>query len=147
MKNLIITFVYIFSVSSLAESWPTYKKDNHRSGVTAEALGNLKPLWQWKSIAPPQTAWSGPAKWDAWAGNAGLQSLRNFDPAFFVTGQGNDVYFGSSVDNAVHCLDRSTGKEKWVFFSEGPVRFPPTIVDKQLVFGSDDGCVYSIDFS
>jgi hypothetical protein len=26
------------------------------------------------------------------------------------------------------------------------VRFPPTIVGEQLVFGSDDGCVYSVDF-
>jgi outer membrane protein assembly factor BamB len=148
MKYLILTFILALSVSAVAEDWPTYKNDNHRSGVTSSVLKkSLKFKWQWKSIARPQTAWSGPAKWDAFSANEGLQSLRNFDPAFYVTGKDNHVYFGSSVDNAVHCIDKKSGKEKWVFFTQGAVRFPPTRVKDQLVFGSDDGCVYGIDLN
>lgn len=131
----------------VAESWTTYRSNNHRSSVTTNSLPNdLKLKWQWKSTLRPQTAWSGPAKWDAYSKNEGLQSLRNFDPAFYVTGQNNELFFGSSVDNSIHCIDLETGKEKWVYFTEGPVRFPPTLLNDKLVFGSDDGCVYAIDY-
>jgi outer membrane protein assembly factor BamB len=102
-------------------------------------------MWKRLSETRPQTAWSAPAKWDAWAANTGLQSLRNFDPAFFVTGQNGKVYFSSSIDNAVHCLDLKTGKEDWLFFTNAPVRFPPTISQNKLYFGSDDGFVYCIN--
>ena len=129
-----------------ANDWPTYRHDNRRSGVSAEQLPTqLKEAWVYKSPIPPQTAWSGPAKWDAYSGNKDLQSMRNFDPAFFVTSVGKDVYFGSSVDNAVHCLDAETGKEKWVFFTDSAVRFPPTAANGRLYFGSDDGYAYCID--
>ncbi len=129
-----------------AKDWPTYRHDNRRSGVSQEQLPTqLKEAWVYKSPIPPQTAWSGPAKWDAFSGNKDLQSMRNFDPAFFVTSVGKDVYFGSSVDNAVHCLDAETGKERWVFFTDSAVRFPPTFSKGRLYFGSDDGYAYCID--
>ena len=105
-----------------AEDWPTYRHDNRRSGVSKEQLkAELGEAWVYKSPVPPQTAWSGPAKWDAYSGNKDLQSMRNFDPAFFVTSAAEDVYFGSSVDNAVHCLNAVTGKERWVFGHARPV--------------------------
>jgi len=129
-----------------AEDWPTYRHDNRRSGVSEEQLpAQLKEAWVYKSPIPPQTAWSGPAKWDAYSGNKDLQSMRNFDPAFFVTSVGKDVYFGSSVDNAVHCLDAETGKERWAFFTDSAVRLPPTATNGKLYFGSDDGYAYCID--
>ena len=129
-----------------AEDWPTYRHDNRRSGVSAEQLpAQLSEAWTYKSQVPPQTAWSGPAKWDAFSGNKDLQSMRNFDPAFFVTSAGKNVYFGSSVDNAVHCIDAETGKERWVFFTDSAVRFPPTAANGKLYFGSDDGYAYCID--
>ena len=135
-----------FTLSIHAGDWPTYRHDNRRSGVSPEQLrAQLREAWVYKSPAPPQTAWSGPAKWDAFSGNKGLQSMRNFDPAFFVTSVGNDVYFGSSVDNAVHCLDAGTGRERWVFFTDSAVRFPPSAANGRLYFGSDDGHAYCID--
>ncbi len=134
------------TVSVHAEDWPTYRHDNRRSGVSKEQLkAELREAWVYKSPVPPQTAWSGPAKWDAYSGNKDLQSMRNFDPAFFVTSAAEDVYFGSSVDNAVHCLNAVTGKERWVFFTDAPVRLPPTADDGKLYFGSDDGYAYCID--
>ena len=128
--------------------WPTYRHDNRRSGVSREELEfPLRERWVWQSPQPPQTAWSGPAKWDAYSGNSGLQSMRNFDPCFFVTADEDAVYFGSSADDAVHALDATTGVESWVFFTGGPVRFPPTIDEDRLLFGSDDGCVYCCEKS
>ena len=128
-----------------ADDWPTYRHDSRRSGVSAATLKfPLSESWQVKG-GDPRQAWSGPAKWDAYSGNSGLQSMRNFDPCFYVTSVGNLVYFGSSHDNAVHALDAETGEERWVFFTEAPVRLPPTIHDGVAFAGSDDGHLYALD--
>ncbi len=128
-----------------ASDWPTYRHDARRSGVSDDQLNfPLTPAWRHMGGTPRQ-AWSGPAKWDAYSGNAGLQSMRNFDPCYFVTIAGGLVYYGSSHDNAVHALDAETGKERWVFFTEGPVRLPPTIHDERAFAGSDDGMLYALE--
>ena len=61
-----------------ADDWPTFRHDNHRSGKTAERLAaeSLGQEWVWRSPQPPQPAWAGPAKWDAYAGLRGLRSMR-----------------------------------------------------------------------
>ena len=146
VRGKLSVLLLVTALNLQAEDWPTYRHDNRRSGVSSEQLpAQLKETWTYKSPAPPQTAWSGPAKWDAFSGNKDLQSMRNFDPAFFVTTAGQDVYFGSSVDNAVHCIDARTGKERWVFFTDSAVRFPPTVANGKLYFGSDDGFAYCVD--
>jgi len=129
-----------------AEDWPAYRHDNRRSGVTSEKVRTpLRRIWKYSSAGLPQTAWPGPAKWDAYAGIKGLKAMRNFDPVFHVTVAGDAVYFGSSADDAVHCLDIATGKEKWVFFTDGPVRLPPAYSRARAYFGSDDGYVYCLE--
>ncbi len=138
-----LTFLALVSASTSrvsAEDWPTYRHDNQRSGITAESVQlPLKAAWVYTPPTPPQTAWSGPAKWDSYANIRGLESMRNFDPAFFVTAVGDSVYFGSSVDDAVHCLDTLKGTEKWAFGADGPVRLPPSWHKGKVYFGSDDG--------
>ncbi len=142
----VIAFVLMMSSTGFGEDWPTYQHDNRRSGVTSESLTfPLREEWRYESPVPPQTAWAGPAKWDAWSPNEGLQSMRNFDPAFFVTVAGDALYFGSSVDHAAHCLDAATGRERWVFFTNGAVRLPPTLDGGKAFFGSDDGCAYAVE--
>ena len=129
-----------------AADWPTYRFDNRRSGVTPESIPlPLAPAWTHVSVTPPQMAWTGPAKWDSYANLRGLESMRNFDPAFFVVAVADSVYFSSSVDDAVHCLDAKTGKEKWVFYTDGPVRLPPSWHEGKVYFGSDDGHAYCLD--
>lgn len=133
----------VMQLSVVAQSWPTYRHDNRRSGVTSERLQfPLQSLWQWRSPQPPRTAWSGPAKWDAYSGNRDLQSMRNFDPCFYVTADDQRVYFGSSADDAVHALDAASGTEVWYAITGAAVRLPPTIDQDRLLFGSDDGYVY-----
>lgn len=134
------------SSTTIAEDWPTYQHDNRRSGATSENLKfPLDSSWTFKSQRPPQTAWEGPAKWDAYSTQSDLKSMRNFDPAFYVTVVKDDVYFGSSADDAVHCFDAKTGQEKWSFFTNGPVRIPPTISNGKAYFGSDDGNAYCVN--
>ena len=144
--NFVIICFLINNICSAAEDWPTYRHDNRRSGVTSEIPKiPLKQNWVRLSKNPPMMAWSGPAKWDAYSGNKDLQSMRNFDPVFYVTVSKESVYFGSSIDNSVHCLDLQNGHEKWVSFTSGAVRLPPTIDSGNCYFGSDDGNAYCVD--
>lgn len=146
IASLLVLVVWsVASSPARAEDWPTYRHDNRRSGVTSESLETpLTQVWEYRSSERPQTAWAGPAKWDSYADIRRLKSMRNFDPVYYVTIAGDDVFFGSSVDDAVHCLDLASGREKWVFFTDGPVRLPPSFYDGRLYFGSDDGHAYCI---
>lgn len=130
---------------AFAEDWPAYMHDNARTGYTTEVLvlQDLEPEWTYSSPSPPQRAWSDGPPWDAWSYN-GAVPMRDFDTALFVTVVGEDVYFGSSVTNSVHCIDAKNGSQKWFFRTDGAVRFPPTCSDNKLYFGSDDGYAYCI---
>jgi outer membrane protein assembly factor BamB len=68
-----------------------------------------------------------------------------FDDAFRTVVSDGRVYFGSTVDHQVHCIDLATGEEVWTFFTGGPVRLAPTVAGDKLLFGSDDGRVYCLD--
>lgn len=140
-----LTLVISFAVTaSLHAEWTMYRADVRRSGVTTDGLTfPLKEIWK-RNAPPPDQAWTGPAKWDAYSGNSGLQSMRNFDPCYYVTGQGKMVFYGSSADNGIHCLDADTGKELWVYFTDSAVRQPPTLHQGLAIAGSDDGYVYAI---
>ena len=122
MRNAITTLL-LLSASINAADWSTFRADNRRSGTSTDQL-NLPLTQKWKHDGKaPEQAWSGPAKWDAYAGNSGLQSMRNFDPCHYVTIANDNVYYGSSSDNAVHCIDIKTGKELWAYFTNGAVSF------------------------
>jgi len=128
------------------KDWPTYQHDHHRSGRTGEQIGaaHLTQTWVWQSPQPPQPAWAGPAKYDAYSNVRPLRSMRNYDPAFHVVAADGLVCFGSSADDSVHCLDAATGDERWTFTTDGPVRIAPACADGKVYFGSDDGHAYCV---
>ena len=68
----------------------------------------------------------------------------HFDNAHHVAAAKGLVYFGSSVDNKVYALSARSGKIKWTFTTEGPVRFAPSIWKNRIYVGSDDGHVYCL---
>lgn len=143
---LLVLTIYSAPAVSSAEDWPTYQHDNARSGQTSESLSPvLKESWVFKSVHPPHLAWPGPAKWDGWNKVYNLKDRMVFDKAFQVAASGDHVYFGSSIDDSVKCLDTKTGQLKWQFITEGPVRLAPGIVKDRLYFGSDDGYVYCLN--
>lgn len=130
-----------------AEDWPTYMHDNQRSGVTSEALKlPLSKLWTYRSKHAPQPAWPDPAKYDIFHFTCiPLKPRVTFDRTFHVVMVGDAIYFASSANDKVHCLDAVTGKERWSFFTGGPVRLAPTIYEGKVYMGSDDGYVYCLD--
>lgn len=142
---LSLTSFLVALLPTLAADWPTYQADLARSGISPDPLPDkLTELWAWHSPHPPQPAWQGEAKWDGWNKVYDLKPRQIFDRAFHPVIANGRVLFGSSADDKIHCLDARTGKPLWTFYTEGPIRFAPSIAGNHVFFGSDDGVVYCV---
>lgn len=130
----------------LAEDWPTYQGDNQRSGIISDNLSTSLYLnWSYQASAVPKPAWADPAKTDYWHREANLKPRVVFDKANHVISVADKVYFGSSADDKIYCLNANTGAEIWSFFTGGPVRLAPTYSEGLIYAGSDDGVMYCLN--
>jgi outer membrane protein assembly factor BamB len=127
-----------------AAEWPVYRGNLAHTGASAEDLpGTLAPAWVYSAPAKPQTGMPGDEGRTV-EGHA-LISRVKFDDCLHAVAAGGRVYFGSSVDHQVHCVDANTGRSLWTFFTDGPVRLTPSVAEGRLYFGSDDGHAYCLD--
>ena len=112
--------------------WPMFRGDATRSGYTADALpSELSLHWSHRARHAPEPAWP-------------RSTRMRFDRAFHPVIAGGVVVFGSSVDGVVYALDADSGKTKWTFASEGPIRFAPAVWNDRLFVASDDGHLYAL---
>src|SRR5687768_2867673 len=122
-------------LSITAADWPTYRGNAERTGHTAESLpANLPLAWTYRPLHAPAPAWP-------------RDDRMLFDRAHDVVIAGNTLLFGSSADCRVIALDATTGKEKWTFFTDAPVRFAPAIWKDCAYAVSDDGYLYCLNLS
>lgn len=137
----------LWAARTLAGDWPTYRGDYRRSGVAAQPLTlPLHEAWVHKAAHPPQPAWPElPATVDVWHRIQGLAPTTTYDRAYHVAVAGGQLFFGSSAEDAVYCLDATTGQPRWSFLTEGPVRLAPAVADGRVFAGCDDGCLYCLD--
>lgn len=120
-------------------TWPTFRCDNRRSGITPETLPPALHLhWTFTPRHAPRPAWPEPGK--------ELHRMP-FDYAPQVAIGHNLAFFGSSADHKVYALELETGHERWAFFTEGPIRFAPVLGKDHLFVASDDGCLYCLSAS
>ena len=130
--------------SGRAADWPTDGGNNARTGSTTDRLDPaLELLWTYQAPAAPKLAWSS-AEGRTIEGKLLAHRIR-FDDAFRTVVANGRVYFGSTVDHQLHCRDLATGKALWSFFTDGPIRLAPSVVDGRVYFGSDDGKAYCLD--
>ena len=138
-------FPGIVASRTVGDDWPTYLRDDLRSGMsTSELQWPLKLAWHYRAEHPPAPAWPPPAKQNFWRDEFNLPARVTYDRAMHVVSDGQYVLFGSSADDQLHCLDLSSGATRWVFFAEGPIRLAPTLWKDRVYFGSDDGHVYCL---
>ena len=123
-------------VATRVASASEYLGNNQRAGYT-DATVPARPVlhWTYKERHPPRTAWPEPYR--------ELQFI-DFDYADQVTIGNGMVYFGSSADHTVRALDVGSGEQRWVFYTEGPVRFAPVLYHDRLFAVSDDGHLYCL---
>ncbi len=139
-------FPGIVPVPPVVTDWPTHLRDNQRTGVSDDSLPfPLKLQWVHQMRHPPKPAWPDPARQDIWHEKNDLRPRVTYDRVSHVVTVGDQVYFGTSADDRVVCLDAESGRIKWQFFAEGPVRLSPTIAGERVLFGSDDGFVYCLN--
>ncbi|MCA9080219.1 MAG: PQQ-binding-like beta-propeller repeat protein [Planctomycetaceae bacterium] len=140
----VLLLAWLISVASV-----TYAGDERdprrlrRSRVAASTppVGSLQLLWEQRQAHPPQPAWPGPAKWDAYIHLRGLRDMRNYDHAPQVTLTESALYFTNIVDDTLTCLDAATGTERWHWTADGPIRMAPFLFDDAVYCGSDAGQV------
>ena len=143
-----IPALWLFGVAALGQAadWPTYQHDYARTGVAGESL--LTPFtsaWVHRSRHAPRPAWRGEAKWDGYNKVYDMKSRQIFDYAYHPVIADGLLYYGSSADDKVYCLDAATGEQRGTGFTEGPVRLAPTIAEGRVYVGSDDGHAYCLD--
>ena len=143
--KILSLFIFVLIVGFVScgpdneNGWTTYRHDGFRSGVTTTPLpDNLQPQWTFKTSHEPVTAWHKPGE--------ELPRMHS-DNTYHITAANGLTYFGSSVDDKVYALDTFTGKIKWTFFTNGPVRFAPSLWKGRVYVGSDDGYVYCLKAS
>ncbi|MCK4888218.1 MAG: PQQ-binding-like beta-propeller repeat protein [Planctomycetes bacterium] len=142
----IAVFLLLCSSFAFSADWPTYNADNCRSGISAENLKMpLRQVWVHNATNPPAPAWPGPAKSDFAHSIWKLSPTMVYDRAYHTVIADGFLYYGSSADDSVICIDIETGNVKWKFITEGPIRISPTINRGKVYFGSDDGYVYCLD--
>ena len=145
---LLLVCCCVFAVCGRSDGadWPTYRGDNHRSGVSAEKLSlPLNEAWSHSAGHRPVPAWAPPAENSVVMKIYGLSPTVAYDRAYDVVVAGDAMYYGSSADDSVYCVDAATGQTRWSFTTEGPVRLAPTVADGKLYVGSDDGYVYCLN--
>ncbi len=139
------SLVVLLSMSSIAVcfagDWPAFRGDADHTGIAQDRLQlPLNLAWQYQPAHPPQPAFRG-----------GLAPSKNrvesitYDYVFEPIVTEGRLFFASSSEDAVFCLDSLTGAPLWTFYAEGPVRFAPRVSGNRLYFGSDNGQVYCLD--
>lgn len=117
---------------AVGDDWPMAGGDPQRSGFSAQELPSKPALkWTHASLHPPRPAWPG-------------SDRQTFDRAAVPVVAGGLVFFGSSADGKLYALEAATGRERWSFFTGGPVRFAPVAWKDRLFAVSDDGHLYCL---
>ena len=123
--------------SAQAGQWSTYRANPMRSGHIGETVGPALSLrWKYLPVHPPKPAWPMPSE---------EMPRMHSDNAYHTVVADGVVYWGLSVTNKVYAVDAARGKILWSFATEGPIRFAPTVSNRRLYVGSDDGHVYCLE--
>ena len=75
----------------------------------------------------------------------GLQPTLTYDWAHHVVTADGRVFYASSGDDSVVCLNAADGSERWRFIAEGPFRTVPILSRDRVYAGSDDGWFYCLN--
>ena len=131
------------ALPSAAGSWPNDRGRADRAGVAEESLrAPLSLAWTHRARQAPRPAFRGAARYPD-----RQPDPITYDHAYRLVADGGSVFYGSSADDSLVCLDAKTGQVQWRFFTAGPVRLAPTLCNGKLYAGSDDGNVYCLDAS
>ena len=116
--------------TALAEDWPMWRYDAARSARTSPTLTeSLHLSWvrQFPKLKP-----------------AFRTKRIQFDAGYEPVVLDKTMFIASSRNDSVTALDIDTGRQKWRFYADGPIRFAPVAWKDRIFIGSDDGHLYCL---
>ena len=127
ISGLILFFV---APVSSAHDWPMWRCDSARSAEAPQALPEeMHVLWE-RQFAKLKPAYR--------------TKRIQFDAGYEPVVLGKTVFLASSRNDSLTALDTETGKEKWRFYTDGPIRLAPVAWNGRVFLGSDDGHLYCL---
>lgn len=108
------------TTAGVTEDWPTFHRDNARSGRSTETL-----------VAPTLKV--------AWATSLSRESV-DASPAVVA----DRIYVGTA-EGLIACLNASNGTLIWQYQTYGAVLSSPTVAEGRVFVGSADRCIYALD--
>jgi outer membrane protein assembly factor BamB len=133
-----LTFICpVIILDSFCSDWSMWRYDANRSAASPENLPTELHL-QWVNQYTKRTmVWDDPLNND----------LMHYDRVFEPVVMNKTLFIGFNDCDKVTAIDTETGKEKWSFYTDGPVRFPPVASKGKVFFTSDDGYLYCVNAS
>ncbi len=131
---LIGVLCFAAAAPAVAADWPMWRCDAGRTACSPEKLAEPLHLQWVRHYGPLQ-----PAFWQV------RQERVQFDAGYEPVVWGQTMFVCSSRNDSVTALETETGRQRWRFYAEGPLRFAPAVMDGQVYCASDDGCLYCLD--
>ncbi|MBW8034538.1 MAG: PQQ-binding-like beta-propeller repeat protein, partial [Planctomycetes bacterium] len=131
--QLLVLCGFLFPGLARGGDWPMWRHDAGRGAATSETLEDDLSLQWSRQLHRPRPAWPD------------SQYKLQFDASYEPIVMGQTLYVGSMVSDSVTAYDTGSGREKWRFYADGPVRFAPVGYQGKLYFASDDGYLYCLN--
>ena len=142
-------------VSALLQAdWPEHRGNLQRTGYREQFLESKYwvPLWRLDSLSPPKPAWPAPAKGSLWQKLDKIDARVTDDmadvPLVVLDSAGKShVLITSSANDRLISVDPSTGRIRWQYVTQAPIRYAPSVSEGVAYLGSDDGLVRAVDIA
>ncbi|MCK5739656.1 PQQ-like beta-propeller repeat protein, partial [bacterium] len=136
-KIIIQTGCWVFLMAAVvtAADWPMWRFDAGRTAASPEQLSDSLHLQWSRTFSPRQPVWDDPLNRD----------LMPYDSQFEPIVMGQSLIIGFNDQDKVMALDVESGREKWTFYTNGPVRLPAAGWQDRIFVTSDDGFLYCLN--
>lgn len=116
--------------------WSMWRYEPGRGAATPYSLADKLHLQWVRELPTPKRAWA-PQKDD-------FDKLE-FDLSYEPVASGNLLYVPSMVTDSLTAYAVESGEERWVYFTDGPVRVAPVVWNGKVYVASDDGYLHCMD--
>ncbi|MCU0982135.1 MAG: PQQ-binding-like beta-propeller repeat protein, partial [Pirellulaceae bacterium] len=131
MIGLWLLWVWQHVAGTCWADWPQWRHDANRSGATLQRCSEPLALRWMIDLGVPDPAYDHQYRMCADAATAPVAA----DGLIFVP---------SNTSDSVTAYELATGRFRWRYVTEGPVRFAPILIGQQVIFGSDDGYLHCV---
>ena len=152
--SLLFLMLLLAWSTKLRADWPEHRGNLQRTGYREQPLVSKHwvPFWRLDSLSSPQPAWPAPARGSLWQKLDKIDARVTDDiadvPLIVQDLEGKShVLITSSANDRLVSVDPSTGKIRWQYVTQAPIRYAPSVSAGVAYLGSDDGLVRAIKIS